>query len=321
MRGIICTDLSGPEAVEARDDLPEPEAAPGMVLIDVKAAGVAFPDLLLTRGQYQMKADPPFTPGAEVCGTVIEGEGFEPGTRVTAMTGFVGAWAEKAVAPAITTFAIPDRLSDEQAAGFVMNYHTAWFALARRARLEAGEVVLVHGAGGGLGTATVQVAKAMNAHVIGVAKGDEKQEAAKQAGADEVVDPDGPWLEVAKQHGGVNVLADIVGGDRIIDSLRALTTEGRLLILGFTGGSIPQIPANRLLLKNVDVRGVGWGGYVFAGNTDLLQTAQQELNAMIEAGTVSPVVNRTYPLDHARQALEDMDERRAVGKLVLTVAA
>lgn len=322
MRAILLPELRGPDALRL-DDVPEPSPGDDTVLIEVAAAGVSFPDLLLTRGEYQIQPEPPFVPGVECAGRVLsapKGSGLEEGMRVAAMTGVGGGWAERAVAPAMLTFPVPDALSDEQAAGFVMNYHTAWFALARRARLQADEVVLVHGAGGGVGTASIQVAKGLGARVIAVASGERKAEAALKAGADAVVDPADAWLDAVKEQTrrGVDVVVDPVGGDRFTDSVRALAPEGRLLVVGFAEGRIPELRMNRVLLRNADVVGVNWGGFL-GHDPSILQAGRAALDGLIEAGHVAPIVGEVYPLEQAAQALRDLDGRRAVGKLVLRV--
>ena len=323
MRAVLLHETRGPDALTLTD-VPEPELGDGMILIDVSAAGVSFPDLLLSRGEYQIQPEPPFVLGVEVAGRVVrapEGSGLEPGRRVAAMTGAGGGWAEKCLAPAFLTFPIPDSLSDEQAAGFVMNYHTAYFALARRARLHPGETVLVQGAGGGVGTASIQVAKGLGAQVLAVAHGDLKADAAREAGADDTIDPQGDWLAAVKERTGgrgVDVVVDPVGGDRFLDSMRSLAPEGRLLVVGFAEGTIPEIRANRVLLRNADIVGVNWGGFLGV-EPALVQWGAEGLAGLIESGHVNPIVGRSYPLEEAAQALKDLDERRAVGKLVLRV--
>src|SRR3954452_22735892 len=206
MRAVHITELSGPDAVELRD-VPEPAEPSHMltpgegVVVDVEAAGVAFPEVLQSRGEYQFKPDPPFVPGAEVAGVVREapdGADVKPGDRVAAMC-MLGGFAEVAVAPSFLTFKLPDELDFAQGAGLVLNYHTAYFCLKLRGRLEEGETVLVHGAAGGVGTASIQVANGLGARTIAVVSSDEKEEVARQAGADEVLRSDGPWKDQAKE--------------------------------------------------------------------------------------------------------------------------
>jgi NADPH:quinone reductase len=321
VRALQVTELSGPGALELAD-VAEPEQGDG-VLIDVEAAGVAFPDLLLTRGQYQIKPPPPFTPGAEVAGTVRsapQGSGFDSGERVMALT--FGGFAERATSAPHLTFPVPDRFSIEQAAGFVMNYHTAHFALHRRGRLKEGETVLVHGAAGGVGTATIQVANGSRARVIAVVSTDAKEELARRAGAHEVVRSDGKWLEGVREltdGRGVDVLMDPVGGDRFTDSLRALAPEGRLLVVGFAEGEIPTVSVNRLLLRNVDLVGVAWGSFVM-DKPDVCREIAADLERLSEAGTVDPIVDEVFPLEDGASAVRRLEERGALGKIVLRVS-
>lgn len=315
MRAAQVTELSGPEGVEVLE-VEEPRAD-GNLLVDVHAAGVCFPDLLQTRGEYQIKPQPPFTLGTELAGVVREapgGSGFEAGDRVA---GFVvgGAFAETALATPMLTFPLPEALDFAQGAGYVLNYHTAHFALARRAGLREGETLLVHGAGGGTGTAAIQVGKGLGARVIGVVSSDEKERVAREAGADEVVRSDGDWRADA---GPADVIFDPVGGSRFDESIRALAPEGRLVVIGFTEGSIPTVTVNRLLFRNVSVVGAGWGHFAFE-RPGYIREVAADLERMVAAGHVRPIVGRRYPLERVADALRDMDGRRAVGKLVLDI--
>ena len=326
MRALQIAELDGPDAL-SMVDLPEPKASHFLtpdqgVLIDVKAAAVSFPDLLQSRGLYQFKPEPPFVPGAEVAGVVAEAapdSGLQAGDRVAAMT-MIGGMAELAAAPAPLTFKLPDQLDFAQGAALILNYHTAYFALKLRGRLREGERVLVHGAAGGLGTACLQVAKALGASTVAVVSTEEKERVAREAGADDAVRSDGPWREQVQEltGGGVDVVLDPVGGDRFKDSLRALREEGRLVVVGFTGGSIPEVKVNRLLLNNVDVVGAGWGAYVVS-RPELSRKIGAELDAMIAAGTVRPIVGARFPLDRAADAMRLIEERGALGKVVLEV--
>ncbi|HEY5429507.1 MAG TPA: NADPH:quinone oxidoreductase family protein [Solirubrobacteraceae bacterium] len=326
MRAIQITELTGPAAV-ALNDVSEPGShhpmTPGSgIIVDVHAAGVSFPELLQTRGEYQMKPELPFIPGSEIGGVVREVHGeahVRPGDRVAAFC-LLGAWAQAAVAPTYFTFKIPDQWDFGQGAALVMNYHTAYFALIARGRLAEGETVLVHGAAGGVGTATLQVAKAWGAKTIGVVSSDEKEQVARDAGADEVVRSDGPWKDQVKEmtDGGVHLVLDPVGGDRFTDSLRSLREGGRLVVVGFTGGSIPEVRVNRLLLNNTEVIGAGWGASVI-GWPERTERIARALEGMIEAGQVEPVVGARFPLDRAADALTLLDERGATGKVVLDV--
>lgn len=326
MLAVQISELSGPDGVRVVD-VPEPEPVhmltPGEgVLIDVAAAGVSFPEVLQTRGLYQLKPDLPFVPGAEVAGTVIQApasSGLQAGDRVMAFTG-LGGMAERAVAPAYMTFPLPDALDFNQGAAVILNYHTVYFALKLRGQLKAGESVLVHGAAGGVGTAALQVAKALGASTIAVVSTEEKERIAREAGADHVVRSDEAWREQAVElsGGGVDVVLDPVGGDRFTDSLRSLKEEGRVVVVGFTEGSIPEVKVNRLLLRNVSVVGAGWGAYALL-NPERNRAASEAVRKMIEDGFVKPILGACLPLDQAVEALRIIDERRAVGKVVLGI--
>jgi NADPH:quinone reductase len=326
MRALQIEELGGPDAIKVVD-APEPPAShfstPGEgVLIDVRTAAVSFPDVLQSRGLYQFKPDLPFVPGAEVAGVVIESSdpSFAPGQRVAAMT-LVGAMAERAVAPPAMTFTLPDQLDFAQGAALVLNYNTALFALKYRGRLAEGEWVLVHGAAGGVGTASLQVAKGLGARTIAVVSTDEKERVAADAGADHVLRSDGGWKDEAREvsGGGVDVVLDPVGGDRFTDSLRSLREEGRCVVVGFTGGSIPEVKVNRLLLNNIDVIGAGWGAYVLS-KPDFTRRLADELDEMIRAGHVRPIVGSRFSLERAGEAMRLIEERGALGKVVLEVA-
>jgi NADPH2:quinone reductase len=324
VRAQQIVELGGPSSLKLAD-LPEPGpehmlAPDGGVVVDVKAAGVSFPEVLQSRGEYQLKPPLPFVPGAEVAGvvrTAPDGADVQPGDRVAAMS-MLGGFAEVAVAPPWLTFKLPEALDFAQGAGLVLNYHTAWFSLKLRGRLEEGEWVLVHGAAGGVGTASLQVAKGLGAHTVAVVSSDEKERVAREAGADEVLRSDGPWKDQAKEvsGGGIDLVLDPVGGDRFTDSLRSLREEGRVVVVGFTGGSIPEVKVNRLLLNNTEVIGAGWGAYVMA-KPKLNQEIGVEIAALIESGHVRPLVGARFPLERAAEALELIDGRGATGKVVL----
>jgi len=327
VRAVQISELSGPDAVRVVDaPAPEPShmLTPGEgVLIDVAAAGVSFPDVLQTRGLYQLKPDLPFTPGAEVAGTVVHAptdSGFQNGDRVMAFT-VLGGMAERAVAPAYLTFALPEQLDFAQGASVILNYHTVYFALKLRGRVREGERVLVHGAAGGVGSAALQVARALGASTIAVVSSDEKERIAREAGAEEVVRSDARWREqVLELTGdGVDVVLDPVGGERFTDSLRCLREDGRVLVVGFTEGSIPEVKVNRLLLRNVSVVGAGWGAYVM-GNPQRNRDNAEAIAEMIADGFVRPIVGGRFALEDAVGAFREIDERRALGKVVLEMA-
>jgi len=333
VRAIQITQLSGPDDALELVELPEPASSaegepshpltPGAgVLVDVHCAGVSFPEVLQTRGQYQIKPELPFVPGSEVAGVVRVAPpdaDVKPGDRVAAFCA-LGGFAEVAVAPAFLTFALPAELDFAQGAGLILNYHTAYFALALRGRLQKGETVLVQGAAGGVGTASLQVAKGLGARTVAVVSSEAKRLVAEQAGADEVVIFGEGWREQVQQltGGGVDVVLDPVGGDRFTDSLRCLREDGRMVVVGFTGGSIPEVKVNRLLLRNLDVVGAGWGAYVM-GKPDLNREIGAAVNSLADAGFVAPIVGERFAFEQAAQALKAIDERRATGKVVLDV--
>jgi NADPH2:quinone reductase len=324
MRAAQVTRLDGPLAVEIKD-IPEPsEVGPfgPQILVDVHAVGVSFPDLLLSKGEYQLKPELPFTLGVDFAGVIRsapEGSGFAPGDRVACVGPYGGA-SEVAATGADSTFPLPDNISFEQGAALPMNYLTAQFALKERAGIREGETVLVHGGAGGVGTATIQVAKGYGARVIAVVSTDEKAAVARAAGADEVVMVDGFLAAVKELTGGagVDIVMDVVGGRLFTDSLRSLASQGRLLVVGFVDGSIPEVKVNRLLLNNTDVRGVGWGEYAMR-RPGYMTSQWRELEPMMASGVVAPPIGTTYDLADFGRALADMDERKTLGKSVLRV--
>jgi len=321
MRAAQIVTLDGPDAMQLRE-LDEPAGGPGDVVVDVHVAGVTYPEVLQTRGLYQVKPDPPFTPGSEVAGVVRRapaGSGFTAGDRVAAFPALGGFAEAVAVNPAFV-FALPERLSFAQGAALPMNYLTVHFALARRGALRAGETVLVHGAAGGVGTAGVQLARALGARVVAVVSTPAKGEVARAAGAHDVVLAEGFLPAVKELTGGrgVDLVLDPVGGDRFTDSLRCLAPEGRLLVVGFTGGEIPTVRVNRLLLNNISVAGVGWGAFALA-RPGFLQDQWAELLPHLESGALDPPLGSSYPLERAAEAVRELDERRAEGKVTLAV--
>ncbi|MFT3873514.1 MAG: NADPH:quinone oxidoreductase family protein [Nocardioides sp.] len=311
---------TGPDGVETRE-IDGPVGGPGQVLIDVHSVGVAFPDLLLSKGLYQLKPELPFTLGADLAGVVVADAGeFRAGQRVAAVMPYGGA-ATRVAVPLGSVFALPDSMSFDEGAALPMNYLTAEFVLQERAGLRPGETVLVHGAAGGVGTATIQVAKALGARTIAVTSTEGKGLFAKAAGADDVVSLDGFKDAVLDLTGGrgVDVVVDVVGGDVFTDSLRALASQGRLMVVGFASGQgIPEVRVNRLLLNNVDVRGAGWGAHAMT-HPGYFAEQWARLLPMIESGVVRPPIGATYDLADYARALIDLDERRALGKLVVHV--
>ena len=321
MRAMQLRATDGPGSLELRD-VETPTPGPGEVLIDVAYAGVTFPELLQSRGQYQMQPPLPYTVGSEVSGAVRElgegGTGLSVGDRVVGVAN-TGAYAESIVVPAASVLRLPESVSLTAGAGMPMNLLTADFALRVRGRLEPGQTVLVHGAAGGLGSALVQVARAYGGEVVGVVSTEEKAETVRSLGASHVVLAE-RFKDTVKDllPGGVDLVADPVGGDRFTDSLRTLKTFGTLLVLGFTAGSIPEVKVNRLLLNNISVAGVGWGA-ALAGRPEMVATQWDTLWPHLSSGALDPVIHSVLPLERAQEALELIDSRSVRGKVVLEV--
>jgi NADPH2:quinone reductase len=321
MRAARVTRLDGPDAVEVAEvDEPKPEG----VIVDVHAAGAAFPDALLTRGLYQYRPDPPFVPGAEIAGVVRsapEDAGVRPGDRVVGLTMLIGGMAEVAVLTPERTFKLPDNVSFEAGAGLLFNDLTVYFALTTRGRLQPGETVLVHGAAGGIGTSTLRLAPVLGAsRTIAVVSTTEKADIATAAGATDVVLAEG-FKDAVKEltdGRGVDLVLDPVGGDRFTDSLRSLAPGGRLLVVGFTGGEIPTVKVNRLLLNNVDVVGVGWGAWT-GKHPNALAEQWAGLEELLSSGRLSPPEPVVYPLEEAAAAIASLENRTAKGKVVVRI--
>ncbi len=323
MRAIQIAELSGPGAARLVE-IDEPAADDATVLVEVHAAGVAFPDALQSRGLYQYKPEMPYTPGAEVAGVVRSapaGAQVKAGDRVAGLTMLCGAMAEVVALQPERVFALPDSVSFEAGAGILFNDLTVQFALRTRGRLAAGETVLVHGAAGGIGTSTLRLAPAFGAsRTIAVVSTEEKADVARAAGATDVVLADGFKDAVKELTGGrgVDIVVDPVGGDRFTDSLRSLAPGGRLLVVGFTGGDIPTVKVNRLLLNNVDAVGVGWGAWTMT-HPGYLQEQWAELEPLLASGTVPAPEPVVYPLERAAEAIASLEDRSARGKVVVAV--
>ena len=320
MRSLQVNSLDGPSSVSVVE-VAEPEPGPDEVLVEVEALGISWPDLLQTKGQYQLRPELPFQLGVDFAGVVRsapDGSGFSAGDRVACVLPY-GGGADLVAVPTDAVFPLPAGLFFEQGAALPMNYLTAEFALATRGALRSGETVLVHGAAGGVGTASVQVARGLGARVVAVVSTEEKATVARAAGAHEVVLVDG-FREAVRSltdGSGVDVVLDVVGGELMTDSLRSLAPLGRLLVVGFTGGTIPAVKVNRLLLNNIDVRGVGWGAFAMA-RPGFMRRQWESLLPMMEAGVIDPPIGRTYPLEAAADALADLEARRTLGKSVIT---
>jgi NADPH2:quinone reductase len=315
VRALRLHETGGPDAL-VLDEIDEPAEQEGFVLVDVAAAGIGFVDLLTTRGEYQIKPPLPFMPASELVGTRRD-----TGERVVALSMF-SALAEVAPALGFAVFPIPDTLGDEAAAALLINYQTAHLGLVRRGRLAPGETVLVHGAAGGVGSAAIQVAKALGSgDVIAVASTEEKRQVARDLGADHAVDSGGDWIAQVKEltgGRGVDVVVDPVGGDAFDGGLRCLAPFGRLLVIGFASGRIPEARANYLLLKHLDVVGVNWGG-MLPLDPGFAATAHEDLMRWHAEGHIRPLVGPVYDLAEGAQAFRDLDARTVVGKPVVRI--
>ena len=324
MRAVICRAF-GPYTDFKVEEVEAPIPKRGELLLDVHAAGVNFMDALMVEGKYQVKPPFPFSPGAEVAGVVRalgpDTTGPKPGTRVLA-TAFHGGYAEEVVVPADQAFAIPDSLRDAAAAGMSIVYGTSFHALKDRARLQAGETLLVLGAAGGVGLTAVELGKQFGARVIAAASTDEKLALCRQYGADEVVNYQREDLreriKALTGGAGVDVVYDPVGGSYTEPMIRALAPGGRLLVVGFATGDIPKIPLNLLLLKQAAAVGVFWGGWAKANPAENAQNMHAVLD-WCAAGWLRPHVSATFPLDQFHEALRQVVERQATGKVVISM--
>lgn len=324
MKAMMVDAYGPPDSMTLRE-LPSPEPKKGEVLIRVRAAGVNFFDILIIAGTYQFKPPFPFGPGSEVAGDVIAvGDGVsnvKPGDRVMAMVANDG-YATEAIAPAAGCLPIPEGMTYEQAAGFPIVYGTSHVGLEHRANLKAGETLLVHGAAGGVGLTAVEIGKIMGATVIATASTDEKLEVCKQHGADHVINySSGEFKDQVKEltgGNGADVIYDPVGGDVLLQSLRCINWEGRLLVIGFASGTIPDIPANLALIKNCAIVGHFWGAYRMRDPKVIVDSFTKLLGWFAE-GKINPHVSMTFPLEDAAQALHALQERKATGKIVITM--
>ena len=321
MRAVVCEKWGGPETLGIQD-LTLPEPGPGEVKIRVKAAGVNFPDVLIIQGKYQVKPDLPFTPGAEVAGTVLAagpGVAFAPGDRVAAFCS-TGGFAEEVIVPERACVTLPDAVGFEPASAFLLAYGTAWHALRDRAHLQPGETLLVLGAAGGVGLAAVDIGRAMGARVIAAASSPDKLALCQTYGADAVLDYEAEDLRggIARLTGkaGPDVVFDPVGDRFAEPAFRSIAWGGRYLVIGFAGGGIPALPFNLPLLKGASIVGVFWGGFT-KHEPERNRDAVRDMLAWIGEGRLRPLVSRTYRLDEVPQALADMAARRVVGKIVI----
>jgi NADPH2:quinone reductase len=321
MKALVAQELSGPSGL-VYTDIADPADVDDQnaIVVDIGAAGVSFPDLLLLRGEYQLRLEPPFIPGMEVAGVVrsapYESE-FKPGQRVTALA-MLGGWAERVAVPPANIRPTPDDIDDAEAVALLGNYQTMYFALAKRGALRPGETVLVLGSAGGVGTAAIQIAKALGAKVIAMVHRPHAREFVESLGADDVLPLADGWLDAVKEATGgrgVDLVVDPIGGDAFDDAIRALATEGRLLVIGFAAGGIPTVKVNRLLLRNVSVIGVGYGEFVnrTPGAQALFEFGVAEL---VRAGLRPPPPIR-FPLSKGADALQALADGGVLGKVVL----
>ncbi len=323
MRAVVCKRFGGPDVLEL-EDVPEPAPGPGQVLVEVKACSVTFPDLLMLRDMYQFKPGLPFVPGSEVAGVVrAVGEGvdrFREGQAVLGSSISVGGLAELACLRADTTVPLPEGIAFEDAAGLLYGYGTSQHALKDRARLQPGESLLVLGAAGAVGLAAVELGRAMGARVIAAASTDEKLDLCRSHGADETINYSTEDLKTRVREltggQGADVVYDPVGGDFSEPALRSTAWEGRFLVIGFAAGQIPRVPLNLALLRGCSIVGVFWGSFV-AREPERHRANVAELVEWWKSGRLSPHASATYPLERAADALRDLDERRAMGKVVV----
>ena len=322
MRAVVVDRWMEPSELAVRE-LPDPEAGAGMLGVDVRAAGCNFFDILMAKGQYQVKPPFPFVPGAELAGVVNavgpDVRGFKAGDRVLAAVP-LGAFAERAAIPARAAMRMPDGMSFEEGAAFPIVYPTSYAGLVFRAGLRPGENLLVHAAAGGVGIAAVQIGKALGARVIATAGGAEKLEIAKRAGADVAIDyQSGDWPDAVKKATdgrGADVIYDSVGGDVTDGSLKCIAWNGRLLVIGFASGRIPEVKLNRVLLKNISLVGLHWGAHAMYEPARIGETFDA-LFGLLAAGKIRPLVYKTYGLDQLPEALAALGSRRSWGKVIV----
>jgi len=324
MRALVCKRFGPPEALVI-EEVDDPKPAPGEIVVDIHAAGINFPDILVFAGKYQVRSEPPFIPGYEASGIISEvGDGvtrLKVGDKVI-VTPMGGGFAERIVVGVDRVFPLPAMLNFEQGAGFPITYCTSYHALKQSARLQANEMILVLGAAGGVGTTAVEIAKAMGAHVIAAASSAQKLEFARAVGADDTIDySQEPLKEAVRaltRGNGVDVVYDPVGGDLAEQALRATAWHGRYLVIGFASGEIPRFPANLTLLKEASIIGVFWGQWA-ALNPAEQAANMREMVALLDAGKLMPRITASYPLDDYVRAYADVAARRVTGKTVFKI--
>ena len=324
MRAVVCREYGTPEDL-VLDELPDPTAGPGQVVVKVRAAAVNYPDVLLIAGKYQIKVPPPFSPGSEMAGDVLavgDGVDYRPGDRVSATT-FVGAFAEQAVVDARGLTPIPDGVDYADAAAFGVTNRTAYYTLRTVAPVEPGDWVVVLGAGGGVGLAAVDIAVLMGARVIAAASGAEKLEVCRQRGAEAVIDYDHEDLRTRLKEitgpDGAQMVVDPVGGRYSEPALRGLGRGGRFVTLGYAAGDIPAIPLNLVLLKGITVQGMEIRTFMI-DHPDEIARDDAELRQLFAEGRLRPYIGARFPLEQAATALRYVADRKAIGKVVIDVS-
>jgi len=322
MRAWQVPELGEPRDVLTLAEVPDPVPGPGQVLVKVLAAAANFPDVLMCRGGYQVRPPLPYIPGIELCGEVVAAgpgvTGFAPGDRLIGGP-IGGAFAELTLMNAATALPAPDGLDDAEAAAFFVTYQTGWFGLHRRARLAAGETLLVHAAAGGVGSGAVQLGRAAGARVIGVTGGERKAEAARALGVDVVIDRNTQdFVEVVKEvteGRGADVIYDPVGGDTYARSTKCIAFEGRILVIGFAGGQIQSAALNHALVKNYSIVGLHWGLYQ-SKNPQLIRDCHAQLTTMVADGAIRPLVGERLGLDEVPAGLQRLADGGTVGRVV-----
>lgn len=324
MKAVVCTEFSGPDGLEVRE-VDEPQVGPTDILVDVKACAITFPDLLMSRNQYQFKAELPYIVGSELAGVVREVGaqvvGIAPGDRVLGSSMLTGGVAERALLRAGTVHHLPENATFEEGAGLLYAYGTSHYALRDRADLQPGETLLVLGAAGAVGLSAIELGKAMGARVIAAASSDEKLELCRKHGADDTLNYETEDLKTRVRELtdglGADVVYDPVGGKYAEPALRSTAWEGRYLVIGFAAGDIPRVPLNLTLLRGCSIVGVFWGSFVGRQPEDHRRNVA-ELMEWWRDGRFTPYVSATYPLERAAEALRDVDARRVIGKVVVT---
>jgi NADPH:quinone reductase len=328
MRAWRVHELGEPGTVLQRDEVDDPQPEAGQLVVRVRAAAANFPDVLLCRGQYQVRPPLPFTPGIELCGEVVQlGDdvsGFAVDDRVIGSPDLpTGAYGDLTLMTAARTFSAPAALDDAEASAFFIGYQTGWFALRRRAHLQPGETLLVHAAAGGVGSAAVQLGKAAGATVIGVVGGPEKAEVARRLGADLVVDRNAEDFVAAVKEAtdgrGADVVYDPVGGDAYARSTKCIAFEGRILVIGFASGEVPSPGLNHALIKNYSILGLHWGLYN-EKDPDAIRTCHEELTTLAAQGVARPLVSERLGLDQVADGVQRLADGKTVGRVVFTGA-